>query len=137
MPLPRWRRPPIRSTGQGTVRKLPQRRAAYAAVARRSRGRCELCSADVEARGGRLDPHHVWGRGHLIPAEYCDTPESILGICRECHDRIHAGDAGLRDTARWTCLNRFVELHNIAVGIPSHDPLNDMRQAIRLLEASS
>lgn len=110
--LPRYRRSPLRLAGAATERKRPARRLAYAAVARRARGRCELCGAAQDP----LDPHHAFGRGHLpgIPAKVCEMPELILGVCRPCHDRIHAGDQELVARARLMAVTRFAEFHELS-----------------------
>ena len=146
--LPRYRRAPLRTLGAAAVRKRPTRAANLAAVSRRAAGRCELCGDDVERRGERLDGHHAFGRGHLagIPAEVCETPELILGICRGCHDVIHQG--GLRavagqglvdacDHARWAAVTRFIvhhELEEEAQHVPLGDPVDVMRELVRLLK---
>lgn len=134
--LPRYRRSGLRPVGQGTMRKASRRRQAYAVVARRAKGICEIvgCGRAQDP----LDPHHTFGRGHLpgIPAELCDSPELILGICRPCHDAIHGGDEEKRDLTRLQALQLFGLRWGFDVNtvweLAGPDPIDAMRAAVEL-----
>lgn len=147
MSLPRYR--PVRRLrplGRRAARVRPVRRVEYAAVAVRARGRCELCGYSWEEITGRsLSPHHTFGRGHLpgIPQAICETRELILGLCMNwplaghhgCHERIHAGDVHLGDAARRMAIGLFANRHALSYrGWPWEDPLEVMRELVRLLE---
>lgn len=133
--LPRYRRKPINPIGAETKRKMPARRLAYAAVTKRAKGACEM--PGCTRRQDPLDPHHTYRRGRLpgIPAEFCDTPELILGVCRPCHDRLEV-DAAYSDVARWLAFDLFLPRHDLAHFDFTQftDPLDAMRGAVRLLE---
>lgn len=111
--LPRYRKRRISPNGKASERKRPVRRVEYEAVSRRAKGVCEmpLCSRKQDP----LDPHHAFGRGHLpgIPAELCETRELILGVCRVCHDSIHAGNQELLNLARRQAIERFAVHHGL------------------------
>ena len=135
MPLPRYARRPLRAQGAGTIRKRQVRQFVYQTVARRCRGRCELCGAEWERMSGRpLDPHHPYGRR----GEYADTPETIIGACRPCHDAIHDGDVKLTKKARMLvlerfCLRRDLELPELLAEF-GPDPIDVWNGAARRLE---
>lgn len=134
MALPRYRRRPINSAGKGSLRIQDQRRNAYAAVARRAKGQCELPGCG--RRQDPLDPHHTFGRHSTdVPAALLESAELISGICRPCHERIHGqDDAELAAEARCQALERLAERYDIDV-IATTDPLDDLRAMVRTLEA--
>lgn len=147
MPIPRYiraYRTPLRARGAGTARKAPNRAKVYALVSMRARGRCELPSCGVawEATGGLLDPHHAFQRGHLagIPAAYCDSPELVMGLCRDCHDAITAGNLVLTAEARALALQRFAAKHGLdlkaLIADAGPDLVDVLREGVRRLEAA-
>lgn len=51
----------------------------------RSQCHCELCG-----RRKAVQPHHLWSRG-MGGSSRLDIPENLIALCRDCHDRAHAG----------------------------------------------
>lgn len=134
MSLPRYRRPRISPIGRATKRKRPTRAQSYAIVARRAKGKCELDGTPQDP----LDPHHVFGRGHLfgIPSAVCELPEMLLGVCRRCHSLITGEtfsgiDESLDDRAKHLAVQRFCERFDLEYDPLCEDWVAELRRIIR------
>jgi 5-methylcytosine-specific restriction endonuclease McrA len=51
---------------------------------------CQVCGK------ARTEVHHIHTRG----AGGDDVPENLIGLCRECHNRVHAGNGLTPDDLR-------------------------------------
>jgi hypothetical protein len=52
----------------------------------RAKRKCEHCRRVVSG----CDPHHIFCRG-MGGGGRIDHPYNLVGLCRECHCRVHAG----------------------------------------------
>jgi len=89
-------------------------------VLKRSGYRCELC----KAVGGRLDLHHVFGRGNRsgpVGQTWADSAECCASLCagpgtEDCHGRISNGGWPAGDeTLRRAATLRLVDALTIAI----------------------
>lgn len=139
---------------QGEDEEKLTRAQVYARVFFRAQGRCELCGCPWwrMTGGADLHPHHVWKRGHVaaIPARYCDTEDSILGVCGDwpdagytgCHSKVHdpkgSEDYALVGKAEGMALERFARRHQLEEDLNrllEWRPLDIMRELARLVQA--
>jgi 5-methylcytosine-specific restriction protein A len=81
-------------------------------VLKRAAGCCEGCRANAPflTKKGQpfLEPHHIWRRSDGGP----DVPEAVIGLCPNCHRRIHYGADG--DGYNRTLAERMRELESNA-----------------------
>lgn len=139
MSLPRYRRQPVASIGRAAKRKAPTRAQAYAVVAKRAKGTCELDGT----RQDPLDPHHVFGR-HMpgVPDAVLELAEMLLGVCRHCHDRVTGMvgsgiDVPLDDEAKHMALARFCERFDEMYDLLADNWDDELRRIIRETEKES
>jgi hypothetical protein len=109
----------IRPSGARAIRRsafYKRSKTALAIRLLRQGARCELC----HRQGLGLDPEHVFGRvgtGAGLGWPWCDMPELLAGLCRECHDARTIGkgrpDLGWVwadvESLRWAAVLRFVD----------------------------
>jgi hypothetical protein len=139
---------------QGDSDEELTRGQVYALVFFRAQGCCELCGCRWRRMTGGADlhPHHVWKRGHIaaVPARYCDTEDSIIGVCgdwpeagyRGCHSKVHEpktkADYALVGQAEGMALERFARRHQLErelTGLLEWRPLDIMRELARIVQA--
>lgn len=139
MSLPRYARKRVAPIGRAAKRKAPGRAQAYAAVARRAKGTCELDGT----RQDLLDPHHVFGR-HMpgVPDAVLELPEMLFGVCRRCHDHVTGLpglgiDEGLDDAAKHKAIARFCERFDEEYDYLAPDMDDELRRIIRETEKTS
>lgn len=96
---------------------------------KRAGDRCEGCQRRGEA--GRQDPHHVFGRSHLVPIKVAYLPESLLALCRTCHNRVDL-DSDWREEMRWLSLHNLAWKWKIEAMDYSGRPLDILREWVRL-----
>lgn len=82
----------------GVNRKRYRRKVAspkrWAAILDAKVTSCRACGGT-----GDLDAHHVVRKG--APFFGDDTESNIIGLCRDCHDDFHRGDAKVRKILRY------------------------------------
>lgn len=54
----------------------------------RAAAECEWCG---ERNRGRLDPHHLFGRG-VGGGTRLDVRINLVALCRQCHGKLHNGN---------------------------------------------
>ncbi len=62
---------------------------AYLLEKCRNQPRCWWCG-QPPARGCRLDPNHIMGKG-MGGGSQLDIKENVIPMCRLCHNEFHAG----------------------------------------------
>lgn len=80
------RETPIKKLGRRGKEALAALAKSRPIVLARAAGQCEWCGARAE-----LDVHHVLGRGRNPGHALLHEPESLVAICRRCHDAEHFG----------------------------------------------
>ncbi len=125
-------RRPLPKVGRQAGRWMKWRDLNRAIVSRRARGRCEVC----QAQGVGIDWHHVAGRGHLIEEPFASWHLLTCGVCRDCHNRIHADPLGKEAVKVQTaCMARLNDHSDGRLPEPWPDarPLDVIRAYVRTL----
>jgi hypothetical protein len=87
--------------------------------------------------GVSLDVHHVAGRRHIVEEPFASWHLLMCGVCRTCHNAIHADPLGKEAVKVQTaCMDRLQDHSDGRLTEPWPDarPLDVIREYVRRLQ---